>query len=77
MIEDALHLELVLVVGVPLGQVPELLGQVEAVRNVLRRDEIFGDLDAVVQVSDLQIQDRKQIRNEKYLQKGYVGFSSY
>lgn len=40
-------------VGVPLGQVAELLGQVETVADVFRRDEVFGDLDAVVEISHL------------------------
>ena len=44
-VHDALDLQLVLVVGVPLGEVAELLGQVQAVRNVLRRDKVLGHLE--------------------------------
>ena len=44
MVEDVLDLKLVLVVGVPLGQVPELLGQVQTVGNVLRGDKVLGNL---------------------------------
>ena len=40
--EDGLDLQLVLVVGVPLGEVAELLGQVEAVVDVLRGDKVLG-----------------------------------
>jgi len=54
MIENALHLELVLVVGVPLGQVPELLCQVKTVRDVLRRDVVLSHLDTVVQIANLK-----------------------
>ena len=54
-VQDALHLKLVLVVGVPLREVAKLLGQVEAVADVFRRDEVLGNLDAVVEISDLDI----------------------
>ena len=53
MVEDGLDLQLVLVVGVPLGQVAKLLGQVQAVVDVFRADEILGHLDAVVKVAHL------------------------
>ena len=52
-VDDVLDLELVLVVGVPLRQVPELLREVEAVARVLGGDEVLGDLDAVVKVAHL------------------------
>ena len=52
-VDDVLYLEFVLVVGVPLGEVPELLREVEAVARVLGRDKVLGDLDAVVQVAHL------------------------
>ena len=45
MVEDGLDLQLVLVVGVPLRQVAELLRQVQAVRDVLRRDKVLGHLE--------------------------------
>ena len=48
-VDDVLYLEFVLVVGVPLGEVPELLREVEAVARVLGRDKALGDLDAVAQ----------------------------
>ena len=56
-VQDALHLELVLVVGVPLRQVTELLGQVEAVADVFRGHEVLGDLDAVVEIPDLHMEN--------------------
>ena len=60
-IEDALHLELVLVVGVPLGQVTELLGQVKTMRDVLRRHVVLGHLDAVVKITDLKGVEKKNV----------------
>ena len=52
-VQDVLDLELVLVIGVTLAQVPELLGLVEAPLKVLGRHEVLGHLDAVVHVPDL------------------------
>ncbi len=52
-VQDGLDLQLVLVVGVPLCQVPELLCQVDAVADVLRRHKVLGHLNAVVQVAHL------------------------
>ena len=51
--DDVLYLEFVLVVGVPLCEVPELLREVEAVARVLVQDKVLGNLDAVVQHSQL------------------------
>ena len=53
MVDDVLDLKFVLVVCVPLCQVPELLREVEAVARVLRRDKVLGNFDAVVQVAHL------------------------
>ena len=53
MVDDVLDLKFVLVVRVPLCEVPELLREVEAVARVLRRDEVLGNFDAVVQVAHL------------------------
>ena len=53
MVDDILDLKLVLVVGVMLGQVPELLGQMKAVFDQLRADKVLSNLDAVVQISHL------------------------
>ena len=58
-IHDMLDLKLVLVVCVPLCQVPELLGQMEAMRNVFWGNKILGHFDAVVQVSDLMSRARR------------------
>ena len=55
MVDDVLDLQLVLVVGVMLGQVPELLGQVQTVLGELGTDEILSNLDAIVQISHLGI----------------------
>ena len=57
--EDVLDLELVLVVRVALAQVPELLRLVETPFQVFRRNEIFCDLDAIVNVANL----KKRIHN--------------
>ena len=54
MVQDAFHLELVLMVGVPLSQVPELLGEVEAMRDVLGRDVVLSHFDAVVKIAYLK-----------------------
>jgi hypothetical protein len=54
--EDVLDLQFVLVVGVAVAQVAELFGLVEAPFKVFRRNEIFGHLDAVVDVADLKEQ---------------------
>lgn len=53
MVDDVLDLQLVLVVGVRVGEISKLLGQLEAVRHVLRRDKVLGHFDAVVQVAHL------------------------
>ena len=53
MVDDVLDLKFVLVVCVPLCQVPELLREVEAVARVLSRDKVLGNFDAVVQVAHL------------------------
>ena len=53
-VQDALHLELVLVIGVPLCQVAELLGEVEAVRDVLGGDVVLCYLDTVVKIPYLK-----------------------
>ena len=47
------YLQLVLVVGVGVGEVAELLRELEAEVEVLRGDEVLGDLDAGVEVADL------------------------
>ena len=57
--QDGLDLELVLVVRVPLCEVAELLGKVEAMVDVLWGDKVFCHLDAVVQVSDLVCRPRR------------------
>ena len=41
-------------VGVPLGKVPELLGEVEAMRDVLGRDVVLSHFDAVVKIAYLK-----------------------
>ena len=53
MIEDGLDLKFVLVVGVPFGEVAELLSQVKAVVDVLRGDKVLSHFNTVVQVSHL------------------------
>jgi len=52
-IEDVLDLELVFVIGVTLAQVPELFCLIETPLQVLRRHEIFSNLDAVMDVTNL------------------------
>ena len=52
--EAVLDLELVLVVGVGVAEVPELLGLVEAPLKVLGGDKVLGDLDAVVDIANLE-----------------------
>jgi hypothetical protein len=54
--EDVLDLQFVLVVGVAVAQVAELFCLVETPFKVFRRNEIFGHLDAVVDVADLEEQ---------------------
>lgn len=54
-VDDVLDLELVLVVRVRVGQVAELLRQLEAVGHRLGRDEVLGHLDAAVQVPHLVV----------------------
>ena len=51
--QDVLDLQLVLVVGVDVAEVPELLSLVEAPLEVLRGHKVLGDLDAVVHVANL------------------------
>ena len=53
MIKDALHLEFVLVVGVPFSQMTVLLCQVKTVTDVFGRYVIFSNFDAVVKISHL------------------------
>ena len=53
-VDDVLDLELVLVVGVMLGQVAELLGQVKAVVGQLRTNKVLRYLDTVMQISHLK-----------------------
>jgi hypothetical protein len=53
-VQDALHLKLVLVVGVPFSQVSELLGEVEAMGYVFRGDVVLSYLDAVVKITHLK-----------------------
>ena len=52
-IDDVLDLKLVLVVGVMLGQVSELLSQVETVLGEFWTHKVLGDLDAVVEIPHL------------------------
>ena len=52
-VDDVLDLQLVLVVRVRVGQVTELLSQLEAVGHRLRRDKVLGNFDAAVQISHL------------------------
>jgi len=54
-VEDVLDLELVLVVGVTFTQVPELFCLVETPLQVLRRNKVLGNLDAVMHITNLQI----------------------
>lgn len=61
MVDDVLDLQLVLVVLVRVRQLPELVRQLEAVGDVLRRHKVLGHLDAVVQVPHLM---RCPSRNE-------------
>ena len=51
--KDGFDLQFVFVVCVPLGEMTELLGQVETVVDVLGGHEILGHFDAIVQVSHL------------------------
>lgn len=57
-VNDVLYLKFVFVVGVSVGESTELLGQVETVGDVFRRDEVLGYLDAVVQVANLMRRTR-------------------
>ena len=49
-----LDLQLVLVVGVVVGEVPEVLGDVEAPLEALGGHKVLGHLDAVVDVPNLR-----------------------
>ena len=53
-VDDVLDLQLVLVVGVMLGQVTELLGQMKTVVGQLRTDKILRYLDTVVEIPHLK-----------------------
>ena len=53
-VDDVLDLQLVLVVGVMLGQVTELLGQMKTVVGQLRTDKILRYLDAIMEVPHLK-----------------------
>ena len=55
MIEDEFDLKFVLMVGVGVAEVPELFGLVETPVKVLRGDEVLSNLDAIVNVANLQI----------------------
>lgn len=57
MVDDILDLKLVLVVGVMLGQVPELLSQMETVLGQLWTDKVLRNLDTVVEISHLNRQN--------------------
>jgi len=59
-----LDLQLVLVVGVVVGEVPEVLGDVEAPLEAFRGHKVLGHLDAVVHVSDLR---------ERYMRPVWAG----
>ena len=54
MIEDEFDLKFVLMVGVGVAEVPELFGLVEAPVEVLRGDEVLSNLNAIVNVANLQ-----------------------
>ena len=66
--DDVLDLKLVLVVGVGIAESPELVGQLEAVGNVLRGDKVLCHLDARVQVPHLgnRSQQINVIINQKF-----------
>lgn len=48
------YLEFVLVIAVSVRQMAELLSHLEAVVHVLRRNKVFGHLDAAVQIPHLR-----------------------
>ena len=54
MIEDQFDLKFVLMVGVGVAEVPELFGLVETPVKVLRGDKVLSNLDAIVNVANLQ-----------------------
>lgn len=53
MVDNVLHLQFILMVCMSIRQVPELLGQTEAVLHMFRRYKIFCHFNAAVQIMDL------------------------
>ena len=65
MIDDVLDLEFVFVVIMSVGQLPELLSKIKTMSYVLRRDKVFGDLDAGGQVPYLMRSSCRNLRLHK------------
>ena len=55
-IEDVLDLQLVLVIGVAIAQMSELFRLIETPLEILGRNKVLGNLDAVMNVPHLEKQ---------------------
>lgn len=58
---DVLDLQLVLVVAVVVGQSAELVHQAQTLGHALRRHEVAGHFDAVVQIPHLRTDDGQAV----------------
>ena len=62
--DDVFDLKFVFMVGVMLGQVPELLSQMKTVLGQFRTDEIFSNFNTIMQVSDLGLDKNISLENQ-------------
>ena len=62
--DDVFDLKFVFMVGVMLGQVPELLSQMKTVLGQFWTDEIFSNFNTIMQVSDLGLDKNISLENQ-------------
>jgi len=61
MVDNILDLKLVLVICVGVRKSSKLVSEMVAVGNVLRRDKVLGNLNAIVEILDLMRSPRQLV----------------